>query len=357
MAATWQIRLKGLDGALDAIIDDYEQFTLSKIVNGVGTFALRLRADDAKAALFVLDSQVEFWRRDVAQALAWYNEAEYLTRGTRYILTREGAYLVEISGVAYTDLLKRRTVFNTATTPGAWTGKAETVIKGLVKDQADADVTVAARGLTGLTIQADGAAGNTVTLDASDKNLLETCQAIAATGGGDFDMVGNGAAAFVFNWYAGQRGTDRSASVTFAPELGNMAEADLQLLRHDEINTILVGGQDSGTSRVTAWRETTTLTDDSTWNRREQFVNASQETATAGLNTQGDAELWQGRPQNQFTCVVLQMAGRYYGQHYGWGDKVTARFGTYSATKKIQSVTITVSASEAESIKLELVDP
>jgi hypothetical protein len=354
MTALWQIRLKGLDGALDALIDDYEQFTLSKIVNGVGTFALRLRAADAKAALFVLDSQVEFWRRDIAQGLAWYKEAEYLTRGARYTLTREGAYVFEASGVAYNHLLKRRVIVPSQNITTSKTGAAETVIKAFVDEQAGPSST---RPFTDFTLEADGAGGNTVTMDATDKNLLETCQAIAAAGAGDYDVLGNGAAAFIFNWYDGQRGTDRSASVTFAPELGNMAEADLQMLRHDEINTILVGGQGAGTARATSWRTDATLTDDSTWNRCEQFVNASQETGTDGLDTAGDAELWQGRPQNQFSCTVLQLPGCYYGQHYNWGDLVTASFGTYSATKKIQSVTITVSANEAESIRVELVDP
>lgn len=357
MAATWQIRLKGLDGALDAIIDDYEQFTLNKVVNGVGAYTLRLRADDAKAALFVLDAQVEFWRRDLAQGLAWYKEAEFLHRGSRYTLTREGAYLYESSGVSYAHLLKRRVIVPDANCTGAKTGVAETVIKAFVNEQAGPGASLAARQNTGLTLEADGAGGNSVTLDGSNKNLLEVCQAIAAVGGGDFDVIGMGAATFEFDWYAGQRGTDRTATVTFAPELGNMAEADLQRLRHDEINTIYVGGQDSGTARATAWRTTATLTDDSTWNRCEAFVNASQETAEAGLDTAGDAELWQGRPQDNFTCTILQLPGCYYGQHYNWGDLVTARFGTYSATKKLQSVTITVSASEAESIQVELVDP
>ena len=354
MGAVWQIRLKGLDGALDAIIDDYEQFTLSKVVNGVGTYALRLRADDAKVALFVLDSQLEFWRRDEGQGLAWYKEAEYFHRGWRPYLTAEGAYMFESSGVAYNHLLKRRIIVPSVNCTGSKSGVAETVIKAFVDEQAGPSST---RAFTGLTLEADGAGGNSVTMTRSWRNLLEVCQEIAAVGGGDFDVIGNGAATFEFDWYAGQRGTDRSASVTFAPEFGNMASADLRRTRHDEINAVLAGGDGEETTRTAVWSTTAGLIAGSTWNRCEAFVNGTQEgTGTAGLTTAGAAELWQNRPRDEFTCTVLQIPGSYYGQHYFLGDLVTASFGGYSGTKKIQSVTITVSAAEAESITVELVD-
>jgi hypothetical protein len=355
MSAIWQVRLKSQAGALVALLDDYEQSTLTKIVDGVGTCALRMKGADPKVALLELDGQIEFWRRDEAQGLAWYLEAEYLFRGWNPKLTSEGAYLFEAMGHQYNHLLKRRVVEVTPTTPGVWSGAAETVIKAIVKDQCGADA-MAARQLTGLTIAADGARGNAITNDYSSKNLLEVCQGIAAAGGGDFDVVGTGAGTFQFTWYPGQRGTDRSATIKFAPELGDMAEADLQRLRHDEVNTILVGGQNSGTARETVWRTDTTLTDDSPWNRCEAYVSASQETTDAGLNTAGDTELFNGRPTNQFSCVVLQLPGCYYGQHYQWGDLVATSFDTYSGIKQIRTVTITVSANEGESIKLDLVD-
>lgn len=261
--------------------------------------------------------------------------------------------MYEASGVAYNHLIKRRIIIPSQNCTASKTGVAETVTKAYVDEQAGPG---SSRPHTGLSMEADGAGGNAVTLDRPWRNLLEVCQEIAAVGGGDFDTIGTGAATFEFDWYAGQRGTDRSASITFAPELGNMAEADLRRIRHDEIDVVYAGGDGEGATRAIAVCTDATLTDDSTWNDVEAFVNATQEEGAAGLTTAGNAELWQNRPQEEFTCTVMQIPGCYYGQHYFWGDLVTTSFGTYSATKQIRAVTITVSAAEAESITLELVD-
>ena len=95
--------------------------------------------------------------------------------------------------------------------------------------------------IAGLTVQADITAGNTLDWRCHGKNLLETLQELALVGGGDFDLIPSSPTAYEFRWYAGQRGADRTATVTFAMPLGNMAEPALPTLDQRTVAAVLAG--------------------------------------------------------------------------------------------------------------------
>jgi len=232
-------------------------------------------------------------------------------------------------------------------------GVAETVMKAFVDKQCGPGA--GARALSGLSIEADGAHGNSTELGRAYRNVLEICQEIARTGGGDFDVVSTGAATWEFRWYTGQRGTDRHTTVVFALERGNMAKPHLRLWRADEVSAVLVGGQNEGAARTTVWRTDATRIAESPWNRIERFADARNETTTAGLNAVGDRVLDEGKPRATLDFEVLQVPSCLYGKHYFLGDLVGTKFLTYSATKKLNEVTITVNA-QGESIKAGFTD-
>lgn len=340
MPASWQIRLKKADGSLAAIIDRYVAFTITRRVNAPGAYVLRMDGNDEKCSLFELDGQIEFWRRYPEYGIEWYLEFEALHRVWYYHLTNDDKLQFESWGKGYNGLLARRIVEDKAGTAGASkSGAAETVAKAFVNEQCGPGA--GSRALSGFSIQADAATGNTVTLDRAFRNVLEVVQYIASIGGGDFAVVGTGAATFQFRWYNGQLGTDRSSTVIFAVERGNMAHPELLIDRSAEITAVLVGGQGEGTARATVWRTAATRIADSTWNRREAFVDAKNESGSA-LNDKGDARLEEGRPKNQLTFDVVQTPGCLYGKHYFLGDLVKARFVGVEATKKVTEVQITV---------------
>jgi hypothetical protein len=297
-----------------------------------------------------LDGQLEFWRRDQVMNRAWTLEFEAFHRDLVTFVDTDGTRRITTRGVGYADLLRRRIIAAAAGSADAYkTGAAETIIKAFVTAQASTGA--GARALTGLTVQADGATGNTITMDRAYRNLLDVCQAIAAIGGGDFAVVGSGAATFVFNWYLGQFGTDKSATVRFAMNMANMAEPQLIQTRSQEFNAILVGGQGEGAARTIAWRTDAGLIAGSTWNRVEKFVDARNESTTAGLNAKGDAELYNCKPTADFSFRIIQTPSCTYGTHYGLGDKITALLGTYTATKKITGLQWTVAGSNETQVE------
>ena len=350
----WQVRLKDTAGALTSIVDDYDSFTFTQRVNSVGAYALRFskRADESvdafttRTLLWALDSQVEFWIRDSEMGIVWRKEFESLTRRLAWSLLVGGELVFEVSGRGYNDLLGRRVIASPSGSEHArWAAlPAETIMKDIVTYQVGASAGVG-RVTTGLTVEADAAQGNTLTLQRAYKNVLETLKELSRIGGGDFAVAGTGAATFEFRYYQGQLGTDRTAEVIFALERGNMGEPTLTLARQDEVNAVLVGGQEQGENRQTVWRTDADLIDDSPWNRSELFRDARDESAVAGLNARGDAELDAGKPRWTLTFRALQTPGCAYGRHYFLGDLVTAKFLFHEATKRVVAVTVTVNES------------
>jgi len=234
--------------------------------------------------------------------------------------------------------------------------KAETVMKTLVSYNAGGNATtgngrIRNGTITGISVQADGAGGNTISIDCAYTNLLETLQKLAPIAGGDFDLVKTGAQAWEFRWYAGQRGTDRTATLLFALERGNMAEPVYEYDRLDEATVAIVAGQGEGADRAVVVR---TGPDYAAGNDIETFVDARNNTTTDGLNASGDAKLQDARARQQFGYRVVQTPGCAYGVHYGLGDLVKAQYGPVNVAQKIVGVTVSLDRDGAEKIDVEM---
>ena len=221
MSANYQIRIKTAAGVLAAILTDFESLAYSKRINSPGVASWRLRGDHDAIALHAHRGQVEIWRRNAGLGIDWYCDfyGLFLDQGYAYsdrdVWTGRAYgtnWLLSTRWVAWYASTTDRTKF-TATA-------AETILKTLVSYNAGANATVVngrlrEGAITGLSIEADGAGGNVLDWFCPWQSLLPTLQSVADVAGGDFDLVRTGAATVEFRWYAGQLGTDRSATVIF----------------------------------------------------------------------------------------------------------------------------------------------
>jgi len=213
--------------------------------------------------------------------------------------------------------------------------------------------------MTGLSIQVDGALGETWTGDRAYEKLVKVLQDIALATDFDFDIVGTGAGLFEFRTYAGQRGSDRStigldtftalngagnAPVIFSIENETMVDVLKTLDRSEEKNRYFVLGTGTDAARVVTISEDTTLQDDSPWNLCEDAVNGVTQ-GTTGASDVGAAALAKAKPETGLTFKVLQQAKQLYGKHYSWGDLVTARFDGVDTNLKITGMTGSFDAS------------
>lgn len=355
MAPTWQIWLKDQAGTRLALLDYYRKFSIGRSVNGLGAFSLELSGLDTHIASLALDGQLEFYRGNPAMVIDPALEFEALIRDWEELIDADGRTIYTVSGYGYNELLRRRVIDAYSGGAGAAKdGLAEAVIKEYVEEQCG--VTAGARSIFGLSVEGDAGGGGPVRLSRAYRNVYEVCLEIAAVGGGDFAVMGTGPATYEFQWHDGQLGADRSDSVVFALEYGNMGSPKLAHRRSSEITAVLVGGQGDGAARVTDYRIDYARESQSPINLRELFIDQRQDADPNGLITAGDRALNDGRAAYQLSFDVLQVPSCLYGYHYFLGDLVTVRFKTYVAVQQVKAVEFVVDPN-GEQLKVTLSEP
>jgi len=339
---SWRIDLYNEAGAHVQIIDTHAElgapeFSFVSEVNGVGAFAMTMDAKAPKLADVEQDGQVEFWWRDDEYSIDWRKEFEGFMRAKHHNYSAEKGHQVTITGYSYNDLLRRAIVDAAAGSAAAnKDGVAETVIKAYVNENIGPGA--GARARSGLTIEADGANGNSDHWTEPSKNLLDVCQRIARIGGGDFAIVGNGTAAFQFKWYDGQYGTDRRSTVIFSIERGNLDNVQWDEWG-DDTNAVMILGQGRQDDRYRTWYTDATRIAETTWNRHEAARDCRDVADTDVYQSRADEWLEEGRPKQNVQLEVVQLPGCAYGKHYFLGDLVTMHLGGTDYDKKMVAVT------------------
>jgi hypothetical protein len=377
VAARYQVIVRDQTGAQVAVLTTWYTLEYSRRLNDVGRYALELDGNLAAVEDFVVDGQIEILRRDqdAAPAIDWYTDFFGFHRTPQQRTDISGRSIFVSQGVDPKHLLARRAILYRDTTTGAAkTGAGETVMKAYVDENAGPGATAPPRLFAGvfpgLTVQADGAAGDAWAGNKPYRSLLDTLREIADATGVDFDVVSTGAATFEFQAQAQPLGEDRStvginpatglnaagnAPVIFSLDFGNMETPALTTHRVNEVTSVLVLGQGAEGNRVVVER-TSAATADSPWNQIEAIKNANQVDSAAGLNAVGDALLQELQARETFTFSALQIPATLYGRDYFLGDRLTARYGGTERHFQVTGVTVRVIGGEAEDIDIEVGD-
>lgn len=360
MATRYAIWVKDTSGSRVAALDAFAFLQYTRRLNDRDTYELHLSAERAvdreKAALFVLDGQVEVYRKPDGQA--WALDLEALHRKPRTWADDRGQLYWSSVGRGYEDLLRRRRVVpDSGKSHYSSSGAADDVLKDFVYDQA-AGGAASARQHPGLTVAADASEGPSLDWKSRYGNLLAECQKIveSARGLGTpiwFEVVGTGAAAFEFRAGAAPYGTDRRDTLTFTQLQGNMVTPEYVVDRLGEENYLYVAGQGEGAERDIEEVEDTNATDDSPWNRCEGFVDARDLDNSAELQDRGRQRLSELGAEETFTFQVAQVPNCRYGVHWFLGDWATARFLAVDAGIEIVAVTVTLSGRQGETVSAE----
>ncbi len=363
--ADYKIRVYDVAGALQAEVVDFRSLAYQRVVNSPGMGQFVLNGEHALVGEIADKWQVEFWRRDLAREIDWYCDFYGLFREPDRQGAGPGTFTALCPGqlciLGWPIVAWRAGTANRSQFGGQ---PAETIAKTLVGYNAGSQATTGNGRLrtweiSGWTIdvQADGGGGESVDWYCAYQNLLETLRELAEVGGGDFDLVKTGAATWEYRWYAGQLGTDRTATVVFAVELGNMAQPRFRQRRLAERTVAIVAGQGEGSNREIVVRKGGNY---GATNEIEMLVDARDvETGdTGGLNTRGDRALRERRAVEQFEFDVLQVPSTLYGKHYFLGDLVTVRspYTGADVTRKVAGVTVAVGNDGREQIGVEMVD-
>lgn len=367
MATDYAIAIKTRAGGPKRVLtgqaNGFRQLSYRKETNGVGLLMFDLDATHAAIADLQQDGQVEVWRCDIANGVAWYVDFETLFVDEERRADDDGNSIFRAICPGQADFLARAIV--------AWPAnvdnrslfdaeKAETILKTLVTYNATSSATTAngrlrTTDLANITVEADAAGGNTLTFACAQQPLLEALQDVTRIGDRDFYLVRTGAQAWQFRTKQ-YLGTNRSATVTFALNYGNMSNPVLRRDRLDERTVAIVGGPGEEGERLFVVRTGSTY--NATYNSKEMFVAATQYTTTAGLNAAGDVRLDEVRARDDLTWDVIQTPGSLYGVHYFLGDLVTGYYEGVTATKQISAVSVTYAPGNerAEVIQVETIN-
>lgn len=364
MAVEYTILIKTRAGVTKRILTGqrggFRQLSYTRVLNGVGTLAFDLDANHDAIDDLEMDGQIEVWRRDVANGIDWYCDFYGLFVDEERSADDNGNGLYRAICPDQMDFIKREYVLwyaNTANRSLFTNAKAETILKTLATYNITSSATTGNSRLyntdiANITVAADGAGGNTITFYCAQQNLLEAMQDVARVGDRDFYLTKTGAQAWQFNT-AQYLGTDRSASVTFALNYGNMSNPVLKRNRLNEITVVVVGGQGEESARTFVRRTGTNY--NSSYNSKVLFYPAVEYTTTAGLNAAGDVKLDELRAKDDLTWNILQTPACLYGYHYFFGDLVTGYFQGVTATKQITQVTVTFAPSDTNPENIQIV--
>jgi len=344
-------------GDLQAVLTDFTSLSYNRKVNAPGLLQFTLPGDHDLLKMIGDKYQVEVWRKPEGGQFG--RELIGIMRNIEYYYSDRSKAVLTCPGLM--SMLGWRIVnwYAGTNNRSAFTAKpAETIMKTLVDYNAGSAATTGNGRLrngaiAGLTVEADGANGNSKDWNCAYDNLLETLQDLALIAGGDFDLVKTSSTSWQFCWYTGQLGEDRTAKAVFTLERGNMANPQYKVLRMGAKTVCTVGGRGEGSARVTAIR---TGADYSADNDIEMFANAVNCETTAGLQAAGDAALKDKQARESFGFDVLQTPATRYGMHYTLGDLVTAinPYTGGSMTLKITEASVSYTAKGEEKVAIQM---
>jgi len=355
--ADYRVDVYDTSGSLQGILTDFTHLAFTRRVNQLGTVELSLSGSHALLSDLADKWQFEVWRKPSGGS--WTREIVGIYRYIKWEHPDRSIATLICDGIV--SMLGWRIVNWKAgiTDRSKFISKpAETIANTLVKYNATSDATVAngrirEGAISGLTVETNGEAGNTLDWFCAYDNLLETLQDLVRVGGGDFDLVKTSPTAYQWRWYENQLGSDKTDSIIFAMERGNMANPVYIDDRRGEKTVATVGGKGEESEREVIVR---TGSNYSSGNDIETFVAATDVDTTVGLQTRGDQKLNELKAIRSFGFDVLQTEGCRYGIDYGLGDLVTAinPFTGGSLTVKVEGITAGFESEGSEAIEVNV---
>ena len=367
--AVYRLDIYNTSGALQYVLDfkgSPTRLSYTKRVNAPGVVVFDIAGDHELLSNIADKWQVEVWRKPyngtwVRELSAFYRDLDpwqYRDQSTATLKCEGILSMLAWRHVAYYANVTDRTKFAAT--------EVETIANTLVTYNAttsgttgDGRLRAAAGGypFTGLSVEADGAAGTAIDWYCAYDNLLTTLQELVK-GEGDFDIVKTSSTAWQWRYYPGQLGTDKSATIVFALDRGNMKDPVFKDIRSREKTVAIVAGRGEDSDRNIEIRTGTNYT---VGNDIEIFIAATdiELGETTALQDRGDNKLAEREAVKSFSFGVLDTANTQYNTDYNVGDLVKAinPYDGTAYTVKVEGVSITLDSKRDENIDLDVREP
>ena len=368
MGVQYRVDIANAAGTKIDEITDFRRVAVARQILKPGRIDVELPASHRAIASLSDKCGIRVYRRWAEQGIDWYALHEGLFRDEVYETLEDSQQIYTLVAPGPLSILGWSANAYPADTANktSWSSvRAETIMKNLVTNNATSAATTGngrdrtrlssgtLNGLT-LTVQSDAAGGNLLSYTSARGNLLSELEAVWDAGaGGDFDLIRTGPTTYEFRFYAGQRGTDRTATVTFAETFGTMGRPKLVRSRAGEATVAIAAGQGQKARRAIAVR---TGTNYSTANDIERVVDGRQAATTAALQAAGDAALTKWRSRAQLSFTPLQTPARLLDRDYFLGDRVASSYANTTFTHQVWADQHTYTPKDGEQVGITLRD-
>ncbi len=354
------------DGSRLALVETRVSLEYTLVMHDVGVLVLVLPGNTDET-LYQPDRRLAVWRNGQLMRVYMIRRRIDATnaKGVRSlkVVAYDAAYLVGNPAMNSGRIV----AYAAASAQADVSGAADNLMKEVLRDNIGTDALTARQiASTYVSIQANATAGPTITKAFSRRNVLTVLQDLADAAheaGTDvfWDFVPLSEVQWEFRTSTGQPGRDHSWTtgdppVKLSQEEGSLAEPSLDEDWTDEATYVYAGGQGEEAARIIETAEDTVRSGRSIFGRRERFVDARDETSSAGVQSAAYSGLAEGRPASSFSGRVVDTPGCALGVHWAWGDKLTATYRgrTWDGIVKALHVTVDGKGKETVSAGLEV---
>lgn len=356
-AVQYEVWLLSPSGDLLDVIDDWLHLTYSRALNNVGSLELGLDGGYPNFDFIKIDGRIVVWRNGKIDM-----ETTWLIRRIIKTLDEDGTLEISIGAFSGNEILNRRIVAYDDGTSYAdkISLAADNMMKQVVRENFSASATDTSRNVsTYFSVEADAGQGPTLSKRFAWNNVLDVTQDISlttiSTGSAVyFDVVAPTYSTLEFRTYRAQRGIDHTfpngqAPVILSPDRGNLTSVLRSFDYSDEATYVYAGGAGFNQFRYVATASNADRIGVSPLNRREVFLNATQEGVAQEVDNAALAGLRENRPRRIFQGKLVNVPGTTeYGIHWNFGDLVTVEFDGETINCSIDAVQVEVANSEEQ---------
>lgn len=352
MNPEWTVYVRDERLNIQGQVDDYQALEFIHRWRDVGAFTLDINRDSRHA----VDLTTPGWGIVVRCGLDTVFSGPVLGRKHKYDGKRYG---IQLTGVDDNIWLRRRLVSPAPSSSGptysgsdydVMTSHASAVLLHYV-DVNLGQASVSARRKAFLQVDGDPGVGAQVTGRGRWQYLLPLLQELAVAGGSDigFRVVQSiDVVALPILKFQVYRAVDRTESVKFSSDLGNLAAFEY-MSESPEANYVYVGGQGEGTARTIVERQDPDSI--ATWERIEGEFIDRRDTASAGeLAQAGDDALVQGQEKTSMSITPIDTPQQTYGTDYNLGDIVAIEWEEGSIQDAIREVKINLTPQGPQTV-------
>lgn len=351
------------------LLDNILSGTFQRVTNGAGRFSARFPAS-FDTNLIQPDYMVQVWRAPQGEHLSLWRT--YLIRWGR-LARLESNLIIELAGVDPNSLLDRRIVANYTQTIGSEkTDYADDMMKEIVDEQMVTDTSDPApafgsRTVPGFSVEADLSQGPSLSKSFAWQKvsmaIADIQRATRAAGTEVFwDIVESAISStsieFEFRTTIDQPAQDRTASVVFDEERGNLEASDLTYDWTWEANYVYAPGQGEDAFREVVQAYDADRIAVSRYGRIEDYAFATFNSSPEALETAARERLTSSRAERLFTGQPADTQGTVFGRDWNWGDRVMARFLGNEFEAIIRQVILGIDGNGRETIdaRIESID-